>query len=189
MASRANHLSTFVRTLYGISGAVKSAVRQKVAAELIDFGAEMADRAAATKSFQNRTHNLISSYGSSLFVGGREWRGVVDTKAVTEGPEYPARHYASGTAVNFLPQRKTPDGLMETGYDAVERFFNEYESEGKCPKDKWQVVVVAAMFYGSAVELKYKYQVISGIASEFNASNIVTKYKGRVKDFSFSYSK
>lgn len=169
------------QAIYGIKGMIKSDIHQKVAAELMDYGAELIRKAIATKMYQNRTCNLVSSYGIGLFVDGREWKGpFIDTPAMSglyHEMDYPGRLYStSGTSSTMVDRVDPSDGFSGKAYDYLDRFFDEY----KAPKGKWQLVLVAAMFYGSAVEAK-GYDVISQVAVEMASSQVAQKYKGIVK--------
>lgn len=170
------------QALYGIKGAINSKVHQEVAAELIELGARMIEKAANSKTYQNRTKNLIQSYGSCLYVDGKEWKGEfgyqhgISTLAATDR-DHPSRRYYPDWGIENQPRKNPVDGVEETGFEAMERFFDEY----KAPKGKWQLVIAAGMFYGSAVESK-GYKVISQIAADLEASAVATKYKGVVKE-------
>lgn len=171
-----------VQALYGIKGAVKSALHQRVAAELTELGARMIEEASRTKTYKNRTGNLVESYGSCLYVDGKEWKGDFkytygeSTLAATDRA-HPSRRYYPAFGVGNTPRKNPIDGTEETGFEAIERFFDDY----KAPKGKWQLVIAAGMFYGAAVEAR-GYKVISQIAMELYGSEEAMKYKGVVKD-------
>lgn len=169
------------QAIYGIKGMVTSEVHQRVAAELLDYGAELIKRAVATKMYQNRTTNLVSSYGVGLYVNGREWKGpFIDTPAMSgvyHEMDYPGRLYSLEGVGSRMVVRKDPtDGFEGKAYDYLDRFFDEY----KAPSGKWQLVFVAAMFYAAAVEAR-GYDVITQVAVEMASSQVAQKYRGIIK--------
>ena len=168
--------------LYGIKGLIKSEVNRKIAVELLDFGADILRSAIESKEFTNRTYNLISSYGIGLFVDGREWKGQMAHPEALRGlfceMDYPGRIMSNVAPGMMLENRFNPlDGTEGNAYDYLDRFFDEYQA----PKGKWQLVLVAAMFYGSAVEAK-GYDVISQVSYEMASSEVARKYKGVIKN-------
>lgn len=135
-------------------------VSQSFYEELIKEGETLMLSAYLHSEYINRTKNLMDSYGSCLYVGGKEYPN--------------SRRYLNDTPEAEVPKKWY--GVEMRGREALDEFFNDFKAE----KGKIQLVVVAAMPYAAIVELKYKYRVISSISSDMDS--LAKKYKGRVVD-------
>lgn len=122
--------------------------------DLIKRGEELVRMAFATSDFnQNRTQNLADSYGSCLFVNGKEYPN--SRRFLT-----PNQH-ASKPRIWY--------GAYLEGREEIGKFFDSYRGVA----GKTELVIAVAMPYGVILEegrgrLKRKYRVISGISSEMD---------------------
>lgn len=186
-------MGNIVQACYGIKGRVQQIALARLADELIAEGGRLVNIAAASKTFRNRTGNLINSFGSTLYVNGKEYTGPsghlasgLSEMSKRQGSDY-ARRYArehntmispNGTGGNASRGHKHYAGLYADEWEgalALDDFFDHYNA----PTGRWQLVVVAALFYGGILEKKYNIKVISQIEGEM--STLAAKYHGTVK--------
>lgn len=132
---------------------------RSIAMELAEEGKKLINIAYESREFKNRTYNLHDSYGSCVFYNGKEYPNT--------------RRYVGKQATVW---KTAPDGTPVLGRNEVDKFFDEY----RCWNKGFTLVTVAAIFYAGILELKYKYQVISGLNDSMNS--LAKKYKGTVKD-------
>lgn len=131
---------------------------------LSEEGRKLVIRAFESASFdKNKTQNLHDSYGSAVYYNGTLLNDskYVFTSRATQG------------------RFNTYTGEMEYGRYEINDFFNNYKPHTK----GFELVVVAAMFYGQILEsgkLRRKYKVISGINSDIGL--LASKLKGSVID-------
>ena len=137
-----------------MSSLVDSYVRAYANA-LADEGEKALKRAFATANFKkDKTQNLHDSYGCAVYYNGRY---VYGTKRVL-----------SPRATK--PKYNTYTGKEEYGREEINQYLDSYK-----PKSKgFELVVVAAMFYGVFLEkgsghLRKKYRVVSGMNSYLEA--------------------
>lgn len=129
--------------------------------DLIKKGEELVRKAFATSEFnQNRTQNLADSYGSCLFVNGREYPNSRKFLTPNQHASRPRRWY----------------GELLEGREEIGKFFDNYTPVA----GRTELVIAVAMPYGPILEegggrLKRKYRVISGISSEMDA--LLTKVR------------
>lgn len=122
--------------------------------DLIKKGEELIRIAFATSDFnQNRTQNLADSYGSCLFVNGKEYPNSRKFLTPEQHASKPRRWYGESL-----------EGRTEIG-----KFFDNYQGVA----GKTELVIAVAMPYGIILEegsgrLKRKYRVISGLSSEMD---------------------
>lgn len=190
-------MGQILQTCYGIKGRVGQLAQIQLADKLIAEGERLVNLAAETKTFHNRTKNLINSFGSNLYIDGEQYigpeyfynhwakgkngkwsvRSGFDPKATElerrQGSDY-SRRYARERNPMASPfdahgdiSRRDPNypGFYAKEWDgalAIDDFFDHYEA----PTGKWQLVVVAALFYGGILEKKYSIKVISQIEGE-----------------------
>lgn len=123
----------------------------KIYQDLIAEGQRLVEKAYEEKSFINRTYNLADSYGSCLFVDGKE---------------YPNSRYY----LHNLKQARAPykyAGEEVYGREAVARFFDNFDKAQS--KGRIMLVVVAAAPYARVLEdgisygLRHNYKVLAGI--------------------------
>lgn len=110
---------------------------------LIEGGYDAIKKAYEHRKFTNRTFNLHDSYGSCLFVHGKEYPN--------------SRRYVGRKA---LVGKEDPQGNLISGRGEVDKFFDNFKADST----KTQLVVVAAIFYATILGEKYK--VISGAYDE-----------------------
>lgn len=71
-------MGRILQTCYGIKGRTNQLARMMLADKLIAEGERLINLAAETKTFHNRTKNLINSFGSTLYIDGKEYTGPAD---------------------------------------------------------------------------------------------------------------
>lgn len=139
----------------GVSG------NTKLYDELVQEGKRLMQEAFATSNFNpNRTQNLADSYGSCLYVDGKEYPN--------------SRRYLTPSGLATEPKKWY--GRNIEGREAVDDFFDSFSAK----RGMIQLVVVAAMPYGAIVEIKHKYRVIAGISG--GMQELARRYNGTVRD-------
>lgn len=145
-----------------------STVRDKYieayALALADEGERLIKRAFQTANFKkDKTQNLHDSYGCAVYFNKKY---IYGTKRVLS-PRAQVPRYNSYTKKNEYGQEE----------------INEYLDSYKPKSNGFELVVVAAMFYGLFLEkgsgkLRKKYRVISGINADFE--ELARKTGGKV---------
>ena len=155
-----------VRALANSGQLSVSGTNTKLYEQLISEGRRLVEKAYEEKNFINRTNNLADSYGSCLFVDGKE---------------YPNSRYYLHTS----KQAKQPykyEGQDMYGREAVARFFDNFDKTAS--KNKVMLVVVAAAPYARVLEngvsygLRHNYKVLAGITT--NLEQLKRFYGGEV---------
>lgn len=129
---------------------------------LADEGKKLIDKAFETANFnKNKTQNLHDSYGSCVFLNGKEIQGT--------------RRYVGRKAIQ---PRYRPTGEAVWGREEIDKFFDSYRAK----KKGWELVTAAAIFYAEELEkgigLRRKYRVISGLGSSMDS--LAQKTHGKV---------
>ena len=124
-----------------------------LAKALEKLGQEAAYKAYKEKKFTNRTGNLLDSYGSAVYKGGRLLTSTIQFAGPETKTQKNVRHPEKGT----------------TGREALEIYFKNHRYGEK--NDEFVVVVVAAMWYADYVQKK-GYRVIKGVAYQYLAENM-----------------
>ena len=134
--------------------------------QLISEGRRLVEKAYEEKNFINRTNNLADSYGSCLFVDGKEYPN--------------SRYYLHTSKQASIPYKYAGEDIY--GREAVERFFDNFDKS--VSKDKVMLVVVAAAPYARVLEngisygLRHNYKVLAGITT--NLEQLKRFYGGEV---------
>lgn len=134
--------------------------------QLIMEGRRLVEKAYEEKGFVNRTNNLADSYGSCLFVDGKEYPN--------------SRYYLHTLKQASVPYKYAGEEVY--GREAVERFFDNFDKS--VSKDKIMLVVVAAAPYARVLEdgvsygLHHNYKVLAGITT--NLEQLKRFYGGEV---------
>lgn len=136
---------------------------QQYAKILINDGYKCISTAYKNKDYNNRTYNLHDSYGSCLYLDGKEYPN--------------SRRYVGRQA---LVGKKDLGKNLILGRAEIDNYFDEYKPK----KEGFELVVAVAIFYGRILEkgggrLKRKYKVISGATTE--VESIAKKHKGIVR--------
>lgn len=189
-------MGKILQACYGIKGRAKQIAMARLADNLIAEGGRLVSIAAASKTFRNRTGNLLNSFGSTLYINGEEYTGPADLYSywakdgsgnwvsrsgfdpgATELEKRQGSDYARRYTKESDPLINSQGAYAEErdGARALDDFFDHYDA----PKGKWQLIVVAALFYGGILEKKYNIKVISQIEGEMNT--LASKYGGTVK--------
>lgn len=145
---------------------LKDRIVQKYAEQLSREGERLIRRAFETANFKkDKTQNLHDSYGCAVYYRGKY---VYGTKKFLS---------ARANTPRYNPYTKED----EYGIEEINKYLDAYK-----PKSNgFELIVAAAMYYGSFLEkgsgrLKRKYRVISGISSDIE--ELAKKYKGTVRD-------
>lgn len=139
----------------------------KLYEELIAEGRRLVDEAYEQKNFIDRTYNLADSYGSCLYVDGKEYPN--------------SRYYLHRIGKADTPYKYAGEEIK--GREAVESFFNNFDKSQS--KGKILLVIVAAAPYARVLEsgtsygLKHNYKVLAGITSRLEG--LKRFYGGKVE--------
>lgn len=143
-------------------GVVANKYLSIIANELIKEGYNLIKTAYQNRDYNNRTFNLHDSYGSCVFLNGKEYPN--------------SRRYVGREA---LVGKRDIGGNLILGRAEIDDYFNNYKAKPK----GLELVVAVAIFYGEILEksggkLKKKYKVISGAYTQ--AESLAAKYGGKV---------
>jgi len=155
-----------VRELSSGAQSIRVGANTELYEQLIMEGRRLVEKAYEEKGFVNRTNNLDDSYGSCLFVDGKEYPN--------------SRYYLHTLKQASVPYKYAGEEVY--GREAVERFFDNFDKS--VSKDKIMLVVVAAAPYARVLEdglsygLHHNYKVLAGITT--NLEQLKRFYGGEV---------
>lgn len=132
----------------------------KIVDMLANEGGKLILQAVNSRDYTHRTYNLHDSYGSAVYLNG----ALVDKSIRTLEP--------------MATEAKKYKGSKLKGSEEIMKYFRNYK-----PKSEIELLVVAAMPYGSVLEkgeggLRRKYKVISGINTE--VGNLAARLNAKV---------
>ena len=169
------------RKFQGLKNNLKKAYNKYIAEALMREGKRLVDLGATEATFTDRTGNLRNSYGCCLYYNGEEYGRFAERGGNLFMDELPTavneercRYYFRGPEI-LKPHKDNGEDIY--GDEALTRYFDAY----KAPKGKWQLVIVAAMWYGRIVE-SHDYKVISWIGQEMEMSDVRIALKGSVQN-------